>query len=195
MGSVPENTSVDSSPQPDPSTSGLPGWVLVLFGVLLVGIFVVGGLTLYLITQIDDRNAQIEQTAKTARATKALLGVVAARQLESKDVPAKIEAAAEAVQTLLAETQVAIDATNKAVAATNQTLDETNQTLDETNALLDQAQAAASKAQESTAKLQSRVDSLRQSQRQLSQSLDRGLGKIQARLAAIETRLEALGSG
>jgi hypothetical protein len=68
--------------------------------------------------------------------------VVAARQFKSKDVPAKVEAAAEGMQTLLTETQNAIDATNKAVAATNETLAETN-------ALLDQAQAAATKAQQS----------------------------------------------
>jgi chromosome segregation ATPase len=178
---------MDDSPQPSPSGSGLPGWALALFGLLLAAILVVGGATLYLVAQIDDRNAQVEQTAKTVKATKALVDVVAARQLERKDVPARVEAAAEELQTLLTETQKAIDATNEAVAATNQTLAATN-------ALLDQAQAAATKAQQSTAKLQSRVDDLRQSQQELSHSLDQRLAKIESGLAAIETRLDTLGS-
>jgi chromosome segregation ATPase len=190
------STPADVSPERSPSTtrSGFPGWVLVLFGGLLAGIFVVAGATLYLVNRIDDRNAQIEQTAKTAKATKTLLNIVAVRQFKSKDVPAKVEAAAEKTQALLTDTQDTIDATNKAIAATNQTLNATNQTLDETNALLDQAKAAATHAQESTAKLQARLGNLQQSQQQLSQSLDQELAKIQASLAAIDTRLTALGS-
>jgi chromosome segregation ATPase len=175
---------VDDSLQPNPSPD-LAGWALVLFGVLLAAILAVGGATLYLVIQIDDRNAQVEQTAKTVRATKALVNVVAARQIESKDVPAKVAAAAKEVQGLLIETQDAIDATNEAVAATNETLAATN-------ALLDQAETAAARAQQSSAKLQAQVDDLRQSQQQLSQSLDRQLAEIEARLAAIENRLEAL---
>ena len=144
-----------------------------------------GGVTLYLVTQIEDQNAQAEETAKTVTATKALLDLVAARQLKSQDVPAEVEAAVEETQTLLTETQDAIDATNKAMA-------ETNQTLDETNALLDQAEAAAAKAQQSAAGLQSKVDTLQQGQQQFAATLNAELGKIKQRLASIETKLAQL---
>jgi predicted nucleic acid-binding Zn-ribbon protein len=173
---------------PKPSTSALPTWALVLGGVLLAGILLVGGATFYLVNQIDARNAQVEQTAKIARGTKALLHVVVARQFESSNVQAKLEATVQKTQTLLAETQQAIDATNEVVAATNQTLDKTNQTLDETNALLDQAQAAAAKAQRSAAKLQSQVDEIQRGDQQ--NAISQELAEIQSSLASAGARVD-----
>jgi DNA repair exonuclease SbcCD ATPase subunit len=173
---------------PKPSTSALPTWALVLGGVLLAGILLVAGATFYLVNRIDERNAQVAQTAKIARGTKALLHVVAARQFESSNVQAKLEATAKKTQTLLAETQQAIDATNKAVAATNQTLDKTNQTLDATNALLDQAQAAAAKAQRSATKLQSQVDQIQRGDQQ--NAISQELAEIQSSLASTGARVD-----
>lgn len=164
-----------------------PSWVVVVLGILLGAILVLGLATLYLVAEVNDRSEEAAQTKKTVTATKALLDLVAARQLKSQDIPANVERAAEETKRLLAETQAAIDATNEAVAATNQTLDQTN-------ALIAQAQAAAGSAQQSVARLQSRVEGLQRSQKQLGTTLEAELAKVQRRLTSIDDRLEALSS-
>jgi predicted nucleic acid-binding Zn-ribbon protein len=173
---------------PKPSTSAVPTWALVLGGILLAAILFVAGATFYLVNRIDERNAQVAQTAKIARGTKALLHVVVARQFEGSNVQAKLEATVKKTQKLLADTQQAIDATNEAVAATNQTLDKTNQTLDATNALLDQAQAAAAKAQQSAAKLQSQVNEIQRVDQQ--NAIGQELADIQSSLASAGARVD-----
>ena len=174
----------DDSPVPSLRRQTLP-WSAILIGVGLAATLVVSGATLYRVTQIQDKGAQVEKTAKTVTATRALLGVVAARQLKSKDVPAKVQNAVAQMNKLLSETQAAIDSTNATIAATNQTLDATN-------ALIAQANTAVAKAQQSVASLQSRQNELKQGQQKLATSLDQALSKIEARLASIQTRLAEL---
>lgn len=166
---------------------GVHGWVLAVLGALLVCILAVGGTTLYLVSGLEGQSTQAKATAKTVKETKALLDLVAARQLKSQDIAAKVEQAIGETKTLLNETQDAIDATNQAIAATNETLAKTN-------ALLDEAEAAATKAQQSAAKVQSNLDGLEKGQKQLVTTLDQEIAKIQARLKNIQNRLAKLGS-
>lgn len=186
----------EDSPVSDPETAqaeaasgqpGVPGWVLAVLGALLVCILAVGGFTLYLVSELEDQSTQAGTTAKTVKDTKAVLDLVAARQVKNEDIPAKVEQAVGETETLLNETQDAIDATNQAIAATNETLAKTN-------ALLDQAEAAATKAQQSAARVQSNLDGLEQGQKQLATTLHQEIAKIQARLKNIENRLAKLGS-
>ena len=170
---------------PTAGSKGVPTWVLVLLGVLFAATLAIGSVTLYLVSELENQTAQAQETAKAVTATKALLDIVAARQLKSQDVPAKVESAVAETTTLLNETQAAIDATNEAIAATNQTLDETN-------ALIAQAEAAAAKAQQSAASLGSQLDGLEQGQQKLANKLNQELAKIRARLTNIENRLEQL---
>ena len=149
----------------------------VLLGVVLAAILAVVGVTLYLVAQIEDDTAQATETAKTVAATKAVLDLVAARQLKSQDIPGKVEDAVAGMTTLLNETQDALDATNKAIASTNQTLDQTN-------ALLDQAEAAAAQAQQAAAALQSRFDEVGQGEQAAT--------KLQSRLDEVGQGQEAL---
>ena len=164
------------------SRAGTPSWVLILLGVLLVAILGIGGATLYLVSHLEDETADTKQTLKVARATNALLDLVAARQLKEKNIPAKVEEAVNETKTLLTETQDAITATNQAIAATNKTVNETN-------ALLAQAESAAKKAQQAYANLQSGLEERKRGEQQLSDQLGQEMAKVQARLDAIEKRL------
>ena len=167
------------------NSRGVPAWVLVLLGVLLAAILALVGATLYVVSQIEDDTAQATETARTVAATKAVLDLVAARQLKSQDTPEKVEAAVAGMTTLLNETQAALTATNEAIASTNETLDQTN-------ALLDQAEAVAIQAQQAAVELQSRLDEVGQGQQALADKLDQALARIQTRLTTIANRLEQL---
>ena len=163
---------------------GVPAWVLVLLGVLLAATLALVGVTLYVVSQIEDDTAQATETAKTVAATKAVLDLVAVRQLKSQDIPEKVEAAVAGMTTLLNETQAALNATNEAIASTNQTLDQTNALLDQANALLDQAEAAATQAQQAAVELQSRLDEVGQG--------EQAGAKLQSRLDEVGQGQQAL---
>ena len=181
-------------------TRGVPTWVLVLLGGLLAATLALVGVTLYFVSQIEDDTAQATETAKTVAATKALVDLVAARQLKSQDIPEKVEAAVAGMTTLLNETQAALNATNEAIASTNETLDQTNALLDQAEAAAAQAQQAAVELQsrldevgqgeQAATKLQSRLDEVGQGQQALANKLDQALVRIQTRLTTIANRLE-----
>ena len=54
-----------------PTSGRVPRWVLVVLGVALAAIIALCGTTLYLVSALEDKNAQVEETAKTVTATKA----------------------------------------------------------------------------------------------------------------------------
>ena len=181
-------------------TRGVPTWVLVLLGGLLAATLALVGVTLYFVSQIEDDTAQATETATTVAATKALVDLVAARQLKSQDVPGQVEDAVTGMKTLLNETQAALNATNEAIASTNETLDQTNALLDQAEAAAAQAQQAAVELQsrldevgqgeQAATKLQSRLDEVGQGQQALANKLDQALVRIQTRLTTIANRLE-----
>ena len=182
-----EQMEVLESPRSD--STRLPRWAVVLLGASLAAILAIGGATLYGVSRLEDQATQTEQAVKVSKATKALLGLVAARQLRSADLPAQVEAAQQQAQAAITRAkdgmtklQGQMTELQGQVVATQDLLIETQDTM---NQLLTGAERAATTAQQSVATLRSDADSLRQ-------NLGEFRATIKAELAEIRARLERL---
>ena len=109
--------------QPERSPgNGVSGWILAALGLLLAILVAVCGVTLYRVSQIEDQNTQAKQTQEAVKATKALLKVMAARQISDQNVHAKVQAADNETKALLTETQQVLTETKQVLGQTKSTI-------------------------------------------------------------------------
>lgn len=141
--------------------TGIPGWALVLVAGSLAAILLIGGLTLYAVSGLEADAQHSRQQLKVAKATQALVNVVAERQ-RHENLPVKIDAARAELQGKFAgmqdqmaslegqmtDMQAQLTSTEKALVATQDTMTE----------LLARADTASAQAAKASASLRSGLD-------------------------------------